>query len=432
MSYNELVSNQRKFFRTRTTRSVEWRKEQLNKLKAAVLKYQNEIVEAVYQDLRRPKELTQHMEVHAPIGEIDNFLKHMDEWSMTIQVKDDKGVDKPSVVKEPKGVVLVMTAWNYPFAVGLLPLIAVIAAGNTAIIKPSEVSPKSASVWEKMISDTFDKNYMAVVLGGVQETTNLLKERFDHICYTGSEMVGKIVMAAAAKHVTPVTLELGGKCPGIVDTDVDIEKVAEKIVNIKFLNCGQICMTYDYLMTTPDVKPKLVQALKDCIIQRFGENAQKSPNYSRIVNKNHFDRIKSLVEKSSAKVLYKGGELDRDDVFIPPIILDANKEDCSMKAEIFGPVLPIMTVNKLEDAIEHIVDGEKPLSIYLFSNNQKSIQKVVEGTSSGAVGVNDAMKQVQIAGVPFGGVGQSGIGKYMGKWGFDEFSHHKAVIQCPL
>uniref|UniRef100_A0A915DQJ4 Aldehyde dehydrogenase n=1 Tax=Ditylenchus dipsaci TaxID=166011 RepID=A0A915DQJ4_9BILA len=400
-----LVSNQRKFFRTRATRSVEWRKEQLNKLKAAVLKYQNEIVESVYQDLRRPKELTQHMEVHAPIGEIDNFLKHMDEWSMPIQVKDDKGVDKPFVVKEPEGVVLVMTAWNYPFAVGLLPLIAVIAAGNTAIIKPSEVSPKSASVWEKMISDTFDKNYMAVVLDGVQETTNLLKERFDHICYTGSEMVGKIVMAAAAKHVTPVTLELGGKCPGIVDTDVDMKKVAEKIVNIKFLNCGQIFMTYDYLMTTPDVKPKLVQALKDCIIQRFEELCE---------------------------VLYKGGELERDDVFIPPIILDANKEDCSMKAEIFGPVLPIMTVNKLEDAIEHIVDGEKPLSIYLFSNNQKSIQKVVEGTSSGAVGVNDAMKQVQTAGVPFGGVGQSGIGKYMGKWGFDEFSHHKAVIQCPL
>ncbi|KAI1708402.1 aldehyde dehydrogenase family domain-containing protein [Ditylenchus destructor] len=429
--YGELLTKQRKYFRTGATRPLEFRKAQLRKLREVIEQHQDDIMEAVYKDLRRHKEVSRRIEVFSSFTEIDNVLAHLDEWAKPVEI-ENKPAGKPSLIKEPKGVVLIMTAWNVPFVVGFLPLISAIASGNTAVIKPSEVSAHSAKVLEKIIQIVFEEQYVAVVQGGVNETTELLKERFDHICYTGSENVAKIVMAAAAKHLTPVTLELGGKSPGIVDRGVDIEKVAAKIVDVKFLNCGQVCMTYDYLLTTPEIKPKLTKAITDAIQKSFGADVQKSPNYSRIVNQNHFDRVKSLVDKSKGKILFKGGEFDRDDVFVPPIVLDAEKDDPIMESEIFGPVLPIVTVNDLDEAINFVTDGEKPLAVYFFSENQANIKKVLDYTSSGAVGINDAMKHITVPELPFGGVGNSGTGRYIGKWGFDEFSHLKAVVESQL
>lgn len=368
------------------------------------------------------------MEVVGSLNSIDYCLANLDEWTKPVKLEKHQLGD-PEIHYEPKGVVLVIGAWNYPAALTFQPTAEALAAGNTVLIKPSEVSSNTSSLVKELFDAHFDKNVVAVIEGGAPETQAILNERFDHIFYTGSSNIGKVVMQAAAKHLTPVTLELGGKCPVIVESDADVEKAAQRIAEGKWLNSGQTCLAPDYVMTTPELKPKLVQALQKSVHAMYGQDPQKSGNYSRMVNQQHFDRVKAMLDKSKGQVLFQAGEPDRDDVYIPPVLVDTNLEDSLMQEEVFGPVLPILTVNGLQEAIDVINDGEKPLGAYLFTADSKKVDKFLHSTSSGGVTVNDILKHVTVTDLPFGGVGTSGMGSYHGKHGFMQMSHAKAVLK---
>ncbi|CAK5039355.1 unnamed protein product [Meloidogyne enterolobii] len=424
----EIVANQRKFFRTGATKSLAFRKEQLQKLRVMIENNVDRIVEAVYKDLRRNKELNKEMEVGGSKATIDLCLQNIDEWAKPHKAPTNK-LGEPEIHYEPKGVVLVIGAWNYPVMLVIQPAAEAITAGNTVVIKPSEVSANSSHLMKELFDKTFPKNFIAVVEGGAEETKEVLNERFDHIFYTGSPNIGKIIMQAAAKYLTPVTLELGGKCPVIVENDADIEKAAQRITEGKWLNSGQTCLAPDYIMTTPETKPKLVEALQKSINKMYGSDPQKSVHYSRMVNQRHFDRVMEMMKASKGKVIHQVGKHDRADVFIPPTIVEADIKDSLMQDEIFGPVLPILTVKNMDEAIDIINDGEKPLGAYLFTENDKKMEKFLHSTSSGGVTVNDIIKHAGIPDLPFGGVGNSGIGNYHGKHGFIQLSHAKAVLK---
>ncbi|KAL3115786.1 hypothetical protein niasHT_007791 [Heterodera trifolii] len=425
---SKIVTEQRNFFKTGATRAAAFRKEQLKKMREMIVQNKDKICEAIYKDLRRNKETNMKMEVDGPLQAIDYCLSELDEW-MKPQKLEDHQLGKPLVIFEPKGVVLVITAWNYPAALAFQPAIEAIAAGNTVVIKPSEVSPNTSKLLKEMFDATFDKKFIGVVEGAAPETQALLDQRFDHIFYTGSSSIAKLIMQAAAKNLTPVTLELGGKCPVVVEDDADLEKAALRIAEGKWLNSGQTCLAPDYVMTTAEMKPKLVNALQKSIQTLYGENPKKSEHYSRMVNQRHFDRVKALLDKTNGKVLYKNGEPDRDDVFIPPVLVDTDLKDALMQEEVFGPVLPILTVKGLDEAMDVINDGEKPLGAYLFTNDQQKVDKFLNETSSGGVTINDILKHVFVRDLPFGGVGNSGMGSYHGKHGFVQLSHAKAVLK---
>uniref|UniRef100_A0A0N5ACH8 Aldehyde dehydrogenase n=1 Tax=Syphacia muris TaxID=451379 RepID=A0A0N5ACH8_9BILA len=333
------------------------------------------------------------------------------------------------IVKDPYGVVLIIAPWNYPVNLVLLPLIPALAAGNTVIIKPSELAPHTAAVITDIVQTYFDPQNVAVVCGGATETTNLLKERFDYIFYTGGPSVAKIIMTAAAKNLTPVTFELGGKCPVVIEDDADIEKSVKRIAWGKWLNCGQTCLAPDYILVKEALKPLLLDTFCRVIEEFYGKNAQESPDYSRIINERHFDRLKELVEATNGRIVYKGGEFDRSDLFVPPIVADVDESDILMKDELFGPILPVVTVNDLDDAIRFINSREKPLAAYLFTKSNSNVERFYTETSSGGVCINDVILHLAVDTLPFGGVGNSGLGQYRGKFGFDTFSHQKAMLQ---
>uniref|UniRef100_F1KTN9 Aldehyde dehydrogenase n=1 Tax=Ascaris suum TaxID=6253 RepID=F1KTN9_ASCSU len=431
MAYHQLVEKQREYFKTGETTIIEHRKKNLRILKQLIEKEHEILEEAVYDDLKRVPKATYGLEFSGPLCELNYMLDNIDEWAAPQKVEKTflTILDTPMIAKDPLGVVLIISPWNYPIYLVIQPLIAAIAAGNTVIIKPSEISMHTAEALHNVFSKYFDPRYITVVNGGVDETTELLKERFDHILYTGCPAVGKIVMKAAATHLTPVTLELGGKCPVVVESDVDIKITAKRIAWGKWVNCGQTCLAPDYILTTNALKQSLVNALQDALDEFYGASIQTSIDYSRIINKQHFDRLSTILEKSTATILYKGGELDRDDLFIPPIIIDANKEDATMENEIFGPILPIISVNGFNEAIEFIRSGEKPLAAYLFTHDEHKIRRFYTETSSGGVTINDVVMHVTVDTLPFGGVGQSGMGRYHGKFGFETFSHEKAILK---
>lgn len=431
MSYNEVVKKQRAYFRRGETTAIENRKERLRTLKKFIVENSDELCEAVYKDLRRNIKNTYVLEIGNAIQEIDYMLANISEWSKPVLV--DKTVvnmlDQPMVVKDPLGVVLIISPWNYPVSMILLPLIPAIAAGNTVVIKPSEMSANTAELFGKLIPKYFESEFLTVINGGIPETTELLKERFDHILYTGCPPVAKIIMAAAAKHLTPVTLELGGKCPVIVEDDVDLDTTARRLAWGKWLNCGQTCLAPDYVLTTPSTKNKLVEGLRKYITEFYTSDIKSSKDYSRIINQRHFDRISTLLDASNGTVMFSGGERDRDDLFIPPTVLDVQKDDAFMADEIFGPVLPIITVNNLSEAIDYINEGEKPLAAYIFTSNEAKAKRLYTETSSGGVTINDVIMHLTVDTLPFGGVGTSGMGRYRGKYGFDTFTHEKAVLK---
>ncbi|RCN42446.1 aldehyde dehydrogenase family protein [Ancylostoma caninum] len=431
MGYPEIISRQRQFFRSGKPASIEHRKEQLHILRRLITENSEALCEAVYNDLRRNPQTTHFLEIANAIVEIDYMLENVDEWSKPVTVKKTfaNALDQPMLVKDPLGVVLIISPWNYPVSMILLPLIPAIAAGNTVVIKPSEISANTAAAFEKLVSKYFEPEMVAVVNGGVEETTELLKERFDHILYTGCPPVAKIIMTAAAKHLTPVTLELGGKCPVIVEDDADIETSARRIAWGKWLNCGQTCLAPDYVMVSSVSKPKLVDALRRYIGEFYGTDIKASKDYARIVNERHFDRISSLLDSSNGTVMFKGGDLDRSDLFIPPVILDVQKDDAFMVDEIFGPVLPVLTVKDLSEALDYIKEGEKPLAAYIFTRSESKVQRLCKETSSGGITVNDVLMHITVDTLPFGGVGNSGMGRYRGKYGFDTFTHEKAVLK---
>jgi len=426
----QLLQAQRRFFATGQTRSLGFRLAQLKQLRGAVLKYQEDIVQAAVKDLGRP-EFEGYVEVGI-IGELDYIIKQLPKW-----VKPRKARLSLSQLPgaawlqpEPLGSVLIIGPWNYPFQLIMSPLMGAMAAGNCAVLKPSELAPATSQVLAKLVQETFDPTYVALVEGGVETAQELLAEPFDHILFTGGGRVGKIVMQAAAEHLTPVTLELGGKSPCIVDAETNVEVTAKRIVWGKFLNAGQTCIAPDYLLVHEDIKADLVDALVSTIRASYGENAAQSPDFSRIVNERQVDRLVGLLGAGNILI---GGDYDRSNRYIAPTLIDnISWDDPIMQEEIFGPILPILTYRRLEDAIQAINRRPKPLALYLFSHNKQHQQAVLEQTTSGTVGLNEVILQVAVWDLPFGGVGGSGMGAYHGKYSFDTFSNHKSVLKKPF
>jgi aldehyde dehydrogenase (NAD+) len=427
-----LIQAQRSHFATGQTRSLSARREQLNRLKASVLAAEADITAALKADLGKSAFEAFISEVALVAGDIDHALKHLSQWSKPHRVNMPMTAQPASgqIVPEPLGVVLIISPWNYPLQLALGPLVSAIAAGNCAIIKPSEVTPQASSLLARLIADTFDSEFVSVIQGGVETAQALLAEPFDHIFFTGSPAVGKLVMRAAAEHLTPVTLELGGKSPCIVAADADIEVAARRIVWGKCFNAGQTCVAPDYLLVHSSVKAKLLAAMVQTAKAFFGEDMAQSPDYARIVSDRHFARLQSLMEEAIASGdLILGGQSDAETRYMGLTIVDNVLLQAKvMQEEIFGPILPVLSYDELSDAIAFINQRPKPLALYLFSTDAAQQQAVQNQTSSGGLCFNETISQYTVHNLPFGGVGQSGIGAAHGKAGFDRFSHHKSVL----
>jgi len=425
-----LVQQQRDFFATGQTKPVEFRLAQLEKLKQAIVEYQDEIVEAVKADLGRPA-LEAYFEI-AAISEVNLALKKLQSWIKPQRVKlsIDQWPGSAWIQPEPLGVALIIGPWNYPFQLMISPLVGAIAAGNCAVLKPSEHAAQTSAVVTKLIQSTFEPSYIAIVEGDAEVSKQLLEEKYDHIFFTGGTAIGRIIMAAAAKHLTPVTLELGGKSPCIVDADVDIETAARRIIWRKFINNGQTCIAPDYLLVDRRVKAELMAAMKQCVTEFYGDNPAKSTDYGRIINQRQFERLVGLL--TSGEVVM-GGETNAEQRYIAPTILDRVSWDSPvMEDEIFGPILPVLEYGELDEAIAQINARPKPLALYVFSKDEATQNKVLASTSSGGACMNDVVMQVGVATLPFGGVGDSGMGSYHGKASFDTFSHFKSVLKKGL
>ncbi|XP_007939676.1 aldehyde dehydrogenase family 3 member A2 [Orycteropus afer afer] len=422
------VQRARAAFRTGRTRPLQFRLQQLQALRRMVQERETDILAAIGADLRKSEFNAYSQEIINTLGEIDHVLEKLPEWITPMPAEKNllTILDEAYIHSEPLGVVLVIGAWNYPFVLNIHPLIGAIAAGNAVIIKPSELSENTAKILAKLLPQYIDQDLYIVINGGVKETTELLKQRFDHIFYTGSTAVGKIIMEAAAKHLTPVTLELGGKSPCYIDKDCDLDIACRRITWGKYMNCGQTCIAPDYILCEPSLQNQIVQKIKETVKEFYGENVKESPDYERIINLRHFKRIVNLLE--GQKIAY-GGETDETTCYIAPTILtDVDPETKVMQEEIFGPLLPIVPVKNADEAIKFINDREKPLAFYVFSHNKKLIKRMIDETSSGGVTGNDVIMHFTLNSLPFGGVGASGIGAYHGKHTFHTFSHHRSCL----
>ncbi len=424
---SQLLQRQRDFFATGQTKSIEFRLTQLRKLQAAAIAQQDQIIAAVHQDLgRAPYEA--YFELNM-LKEIKTALKHLQKWVKPQRVATAATVFPASawVQPQPLGVVLIISPWNYPFQSAMSPLVGAIAAGNCAIIKPSEHAPHTSAVMAKMIAETFDPGYITVIEGDITVGQKLLTEKFDHIFFTGSTKVGRLVMQAAAQSLTPVTLELGGKSPCIVDRSVPIELAAKRIAWGKFINTGQTCVAPDYLLVDRAVKDQFVAALLKAIRELYGDDPAKSPDYGRVINRFHLDRLTALL--TNQKILV-GGQADPDDRYLAPTVVDEVEWDNPlMAAEIFGPILPILTYDSLDEVIAEINDRPKPLALYIFAVDRAVQNKIIESTSSGGVVINEVIMQANLPSLPFGGVGASGMGRYHGRASFDTFSHARSYLK---
>lgn len=418
----------RRAFQTGRSKPLDYRVRQLKSLHRFVSERRPEIAEAVRKDLHKTEHATELFETLGLEGEINLAVGKLSEWAAPRPVEKNllTIADEVYIQPEPLGVVLIIGAWNYPWAVTLQPLIAAIAAGNAAVIKPSEVSHHSAKVMEELLPLYLDKELYPVVTGGVLETQELLKQRFDHVFYTGSSTVGKVVMAAAARHLTPVTLELGGKSPCYIDKNCDLTVACRRITWGKFVNCGQTCIAPDYILCESNIQNRVVEELKKCIKEFYTEDPKSFEDYGRIINQRHYQRVMALMEGSSVAV---GGDSDEAQFYIAPTVLkDVTGSSKVMQEEIFGPLLPIVTVSGVDEAIRFINEREKPLALYVFSPDNKLIRKVIAETSSGALLANDCLVHFTISALPFGGVGNSGMGRYHGKHGFDQLSHLRSCL----
>ncbi|MCG6857450.1 MAG: aldehyde dehydrogenase [Salaquimonas sp.] len=423
-----LVERQRTFFRSGSTRELGFRKEQLKRLRNAITRGEADIIEAVRQDLGRPTSEIWTTEIGIVLAEIKHALRHLSSWARPKRVGTPLLLQPGSsrIEYEPLGTVLIIAPWNYPFLLAVAPLVAALAAGNTAIIKPSEQAPHTSAALAKVIGGVFEREQVAVVEGGVEETQALLEQRFDHILFTGGGGIGRIVMAAAAKHLTPVTLELGGKSPCIVEKDADLDRAARRIAWGKFLNAGQTCVAPDYLLVHSSVKQPLTERIVKAIEKSFGKDPKASKDYSRIINAQHFKRLTGLIGNGP---VITGGESDEEARYIAPTLIDnVGWDDAIMADEIFGPILPVIAYDDLDEAMEKIESRDKPLALYFFSKDRTLQAKVTERLSAGGITVNDTMAQFINLQLPFGGVGASGMGAYHGKAGFDTFSHAKPVV----
>jgi aldehyde dehydrogenase (NAD+) len=425
-----LLHHQRAFFSTRQTQDIDFRLTQLKALKQVILNRQNDIVAAIHADLGKP-EFEAYLTEIGVTQEIDYAIKHLRTWAKPQKVSTSLTTFPSSaqIRSEPLGVVLIISPWNYPFQLMIAPLVGAIAAGNCALLKPSELAPHTSQIITQIIQATFAPNYIAVVEGGIEASQTLLEERFDHIFFTGGTAIGKVIMAAAAQHLTPVTLELGGKSPCVVDRDVPLEHTARRIIWGKFLNAGQTCVAPDYLLVDRQIKPALLAALQKTIREFYGNDPSQSPDYGRIISDRHFSRLADLLQGE----ILMGGETKAEERYIAPTLIDqVSWTDAIMQDEIFGPILPILEYEDLGEAIAQINARPKPLALYLFSKNKQVQNRVLQETSSGGVAINETIMQIAPHALPFGGVGSSGMGSYHGKFSFDTFSHRKSIFYKPF
>ncbi|RVE47726.1 hypothetical protein evm_007615 [Chilo suppressalis] len=426
----ETVQRARDAFNRGVTRPVEWRRQQLKALLRCYQENKQAMIDALRQDLRRSKMEAVLLEVDFLINDVLNTLHYLDEWVKP--EKPPKGIvnilDEVVIYNDPYGVALVIGAWNYPLQLVLLPLAGAIAAGNAVVLKPSELAIASAQFISEMLPKYLDNDAIVVVEGGPEETSQLLKQKFDYIFYTGSTNVGKIIYEAATKNLTPVTLELGGKSPVYIDNSADIETTTKRILWGKFINVGQTCIAPDYILCSQEVQEKFLQIAKKVLKEWYGEDPQKSPDLCRIINSRHFSRLQGLLDASKDKIAI-GGKSDPKDRFIEPTILaNVLPTDKIMEDEIFGPILPIVPIANAYEAIKFINEREKPLVLYAFSKNKEVINSIVENTTSGGMCINDTVMQMGVETLPFGGVGNSGLGAYHGKATFDTFTHKKSCL----
>lgn len=423
-----LIQAQRQFFASGQTRSRDFRMTQLETLKNAIQTHQDAINDALKKDLNKPQFESVASEIIYGLEEIQGAMKNLRQWMQPRRVGTPLSTWPSSgkIIPEPLGVVLIIGPWNYPFQLLIAPLIGAIAAGNCAILKPSELAPETSKIAAQIITEIFPPDYVTVVEGGKAEAQALLAQKFDHIFFTGGTAIGKIVMQAAAQHLTPVTLELGGKSPCIIEPDTHLDYTARRIAWGKFINAGQTCIAPDYLLVQESIKTPLLTKIQAYVQDAYGEDPAQSEDYCRIITEHHFDRLSALIDPE--KVIF-GGQTNREERYIAPTILDAvTWDDPVMQDEIFGPILPILTYTHLDDAIAQINARPKPLALYLFAKNQQTQNRVLQETSSGGVCLNDTIMHVGCSGLPFGGVGDSGIGAYHGKASFDTFSHYKSVL----
>lgn len=425
--YQDIKNSQRLFFNSGQTLPVAFRKQQLKKLHAAISEYIPAIEKAVYVDFRKGNFEAFLTEIAMTLKSLKNAIKNVKAWAKPKRVGSSilNFISKECIVAEPFGVSLIISPWNYPFLLAIDPLIAAISAGNCAVLKPSELTPATSAVIEKMITSTFPKEYIAVIQGDASVSQELLNNKFDKIFFTGSTQVGRVVYDAASKNLTPVTLELGGKSPCIVTESAHLQTAAKRIIWGKMLNAGQTCIAPDYLWVHHSIKDKLIDELKRVISKFYGDDIQHNPDFCRIINEKHFKRLENLLAKGT---IAAGGQTDAGDLYISPTIIDnITWDDEIMKEEIFGPLLPVLTYNSFEEIPVKLGTMDKPLALYLFTKNKAEIKTIKKRCHFGGGCINDTISHILNHHLPFGGVGNSGMGSYHGVFGFNEFSHFKGI-----
>lgn len=425
---DEILQSQKEFFQSGKTLPVSFRVDALKKLRESIKRHEDEIAEALTKDLGKSAFEGFMCETGLTLTEITYMIKHTRKFAKEKRVRTpmaqfaSRSYKKPS----PYGNVLIMSPWNYPFLLTIDPLADAIAAGNTAIVKPSAYSPATSEIVRKIVEECFDQKYVAVITGGRRENSALLDKKFDMIFFTGSQGVGKEVMRKAAEHLTPTVLELGGKSPCIVDDTAKLPLAAKRIVFGKYLNCGQTCVAPDYILCDEKIKDKLVEEIKKQIVSQFGASPLDNPDYGKIINEKHFARVMGLIDKD--KVVIGGGGHAETLRIEPTVMTDVTFNDAVMGQEIFGPVLPVMTYKKFSDVFDMLKNLPKPLALYIFSGDKSRIDAVTSRLSFGGGCVNDTIIHLATSEMGFGGVGESGMGSYHGKEGFDAFSHTKSIV----
>lgn len=427
-----IVNKQKAFFNLNSTKDIYFRIEQLDKLKNIILEYEDLIIDSLYKDLGKSPFESYSTEIGMVLSEISHAQKNIKNWSKVKKVKTPltNFKAKSYIYPEPYGNVLIISPWNYPLQLTLAPLLGAIAAGNTALIKPSSSSLHTSNTIEKMINENFPEEFIHVINMDSKSADYLLDKKFDYIFYTGSVSVGKLIMGKASKHLTPITLELGGKSPCIVDKEGDIDIFAKRIVWGKFLNAGQTCVAPDYVYVHKDIKDKLIENIVKYIEYFYGKNIKDNDEYPRIINKKQFNRLISLIDEN--KLIY-GGDSDLESLYISPTIMDnITWDDPVMEDEIFGPILPLLEYESIVQVIEEIKKRPRPLALYVFSTNPKVVTKVINSLSFGGGCINDTVMHLANPHLPFGGIGDSGMGAYHGEYSFHTFTHYKSILDKSL
>lgn len=423
----EIVRSQRDFFMTHKTLNVNYRIVYMKRLKESIMHHESKLLEALQMDLGKSEAEAYMCEIGLTLAELSYQIKHIKKWSKKKKYKTDIAnmIGKSFSLREPYGVVLVMSPWNYPFMLSMEPLIGAVAAGNCCVLKPSAYAPKTAKIIGAIIQDVFPPEYVTVVQGGRAENTELLEQKFDYIFFTGGVEVGKLVMRKAAEHLTPVTLELGGKSPCIIEKTANLKMAARRVVFGKYLNCGQTCVAPDYVLVDEGIREEFVHQLTAEIQKMYQKDAFLNQDYGKIINQKHFERLKGLI--CSEKVVYGGGCKEETLQIEPTVMVDVTAEDAVMQEEIFGPILPIITYRTIEEAKSFIISREKPLALYLFTEDKEAEKQILQELSFGGGCVNDTIVHIATSNMGFGGVGASGMGAYHGRKSFETFSHEKCI-----